>query len=345
METLVPTILSSTGYTAQGFSFFIHLRDFLYMTILSSRAIIGEFYRTLAQDAGQHWINQISMLFQSNQDSETYAWLGQTPGMREWLGGRHAKAFQTDGITIRNKHFEATLEVALRDKRLDKTGQLLVRIQELALRTNAHWATLLSQLIEQGEAEFGYDGHYFFDTQHKEGLSKAQSNLLSIPLSSLPLDPSERGVATAPSAKAMKTLILKGVQAILGFKDDQNEPMNENASQFLVMVPTSLMDVTHAAIASPVLSGAETNELALSHNFRIDYVVNARLSWTNKLAIFRTDGAVAPFIRQEETPVQLKAVAEGSELEFNEDKHRYGVDTWRNVGYGYWQKACLIHMT
>jgi phage major head subunit gpT-like protein len=315
------------------------------MTLLSSRAIIGEFYKTLEQDSGQHWINQVSMLFQSNQETETYAWLGQTPGMREWLGGRQAKGFQTEGITIRNKHFEATLEVALRDKRLDKTGQLLVRIQELALRTNAHWAKLLSFLIEQGEVESCYDGRYFFDAHHKEGDSAVQSNLLTLPLSSLPVDASERGVSTAPSAKAMKTLILKGVQAILGFKDDQDEPMNENASQFLIMVPTSLMDVTHAAIASPVLSGAETNELATSHNFKIDYTVNARLPWTDKFALFRTDGAVAPFIRQEETPVQLKAIAENSELEFNEDKHRYGVDTWRNVGYGYWQKACLIHIT
>lgn len=38
---------------------------------LSSRAIMGEFYRRLEQGDGQHWISQISMLFQSDQDSET----------------------------------------------------------------------------------------------------------------------------------------------------------------------------------------------------------------------------------------------------------------------------------
>lgn len=315
------------------------------MSVLSNPAIVGEFYRTLEQDAGQQWINRVSMLFQSNQESETYAWLGQSPVMQEWLAGRHAKAFTTSGITITNKHFEATLEIALRDKRLDKTGQMLVRIRELALRTNAHWAKLLSLLIKEGGENTCYDGHTFFDTQHQEGQSAVQSNVLRLALSSLPLEASEQGVPTAPSAKAMKTLILKGVQAILGFKDDQGEPMNENATQFLVMVPTSLMDVTACAIASPVLSGAETNELALSRNFSIDFVVNARLDWADQFAVFRTDGSVAPFIRQEETPVQLKVLAEGSELEFNEDKHRYGVDTWRNVGYGYWQKACLIHIT
>ena len=40
--------------------------------------------------------------------------------------------------------------------------------------------------------------------------------------------------------------------------------------------------------------------------------------------------------------VEIQAIAEGSELEFKEGKHWYGVDTWRNVGYGYWQNTCLV---
>src|SRR5579862_6412373 len=146
------------------------------MTLLSSRSIIGNFYRALSQDTGQSWISQVSMLFQSNQESETYAWLGQAPAMREWLGGRQAKGFQVEGITIRNKHFEATLEISLRDLRLDKTDQMQVRIHELALRAQAHWAKLLTVLIAQGENEIGYDGHPFFAQTHQEGKSKVQSN-------------------------------------------------------------------------------------------------------------------------------------------------------------------------
>lgn len=311
---------------------------------LSSRAIIGEFYRILEHDIGSSWINDVSMLFNSNQESETYTWLGQTPTMREWIGGRHAKGFNTNGITITNKHFEATLEVLTREMRLDKTGQVLVRVRELALRTNAHWASLLTKLIVNGENAPCYDEHSFFDVAHAESGGLVQSNKLAISLDSLPIPAKEQGISTSPSARAIKSLVLKGIQAIMGYQDDQGEPMNENANSFLVMVPTSLMDVTNAAINNPVLNGAETNDLATTENFSIRYAVNARLPWTNKFAVFRTDGSVSPFIRQEETPVQLKAIAEGSELEFNEDKHHYGVDTWRNVGYGYWQKACLVEM-
>jgi len=41
----------------------------------------------------------------------------------------------------------------------------------------------------------------------------------------------------------------------------------------------------------------------------------------------------------------VAAVAEGSELEFDKDIHRYGIKAIRNVGYGYWQKGCLVTHT
>src|SRR3990167_103571 len=312
---------------------------------LSSRAIIGEFYRQLEQDAGQNWINPISMLFSSNQESETYKWLGQSPVMREWIGGRQAKGFRENGITIANKHFEATLEVLISEMRRDKTGQVMVRVRELAERTNAHWASLLSTLILNGATSVCYDGQYFFDTDHSEGSSGTQSNSVSVDISGLPIPADEQGSTTEPSARVMKSCILKGVRQILGFKDDQGEPMNENARNFLIMVPTAFMDVANAAINNSVLSGAETNDLASTRNFAINFAVNPRLTWTDKFAVFRADGSVSPFIRQEETPVQLNAIAEGSEEEFKNQRHLYGVDCWRNVGYGYWQKACLVTMT
>lgn len=120
--------------------------------------------------------------------------------------------------------------------------------------------------------------------------------------------------------------------------------MNENAKSFLALVPIPLMDITNAAISNPVFSGAETNDLATSRNFTLDYAVNTRLPWTDQFVIFRTDGSVAPFIRQEETPVKLTVLDESSEEAFKHQRCLYGVDCWRNVGYGYWQKACLVKL-
>ena len=78
---------------------------------LGSRAIIGTFYNRLEGKDGMKWAGPISSLFQSNQESETYKWLGMAPTMREWVGGRNAKGFRENGITIINKLYEATMEV------------------------------------------------------------------------------------------------------------------------------------------------------------------------------------------------------------------------------------------
>lgn len=308
---------------------------------LSSRAIIGEFYRALNAGTGAAWIGALSMLFTSDQESETYQWLGQTPAMREWIGGRHAKGFRENGITIENKHYEATLEVLVREMRRDKTGQVMLRVRELAARTNSHWASLLSTLIINGESTVCYDGQFFFDTDHSEGDSGTQSNDISVDISALAA-PVHGGAVTSPGVSEFQQSVLKGVAQIQGFVDDQGEPMNEGAMDFLVMVPTSLGYIAMNALSVPRESDLEA---AGFNGLRITPAINPRLSsWTDKFAVFRTDSDVKPFIRQQETEVMLKAKAEGSEFEMDNDAHQYGVDTWRNVGYGYWQDACLVTM-
>lgn len=324
---------------------------------LSSRAIVGAYFLRLEQSLGQSWINLVGTPFPSNQESETYKWLGMSPVMREWIGGRHAKGFRDNGITILNKHYEATLEVLTSELRRDKTGQILVRVNEMADRTAAHWAKLLSTLILNGESTVCYDAQFFFDTDHSEGDSGTQSNDLAITLSTLPVAAGpDKGPGDDPSPEQMKHCIMRAVRQIYGFVDDQGEPMNELARQFLVMVPTRLWGAAQAAVVLSNLTQGETNIIpALAgQGVRFGVAANPRLDSTwglagspeqGQFAVFRTDGNVKPFILQEETGVQMKVIGDGSELEFNEDKHHYGVDTWRNVGYGYWQQACLVTMT
>jgi len=69
------------------------------------------------------------------------------------------------------------------------------------------------------------------------------------------------------------------------------------------------------------------------------------LTNTSKFSVYRTDGRTKPFIRQEEVPVQVSAVAEGSELEFKEFEHHYGLYASGNVGYGMWEHACEVELT
>lgn len=312
--------------------------------ILSSRAIMGMYFARLEANPGMPWIDGVSNLFQSDQASETYAFLGQSPGMRKWIGGRQAKGFSGQGITIVNDHYEATIEVGKKDVRRDKTGQILARVQEFADRAQTHWASLLSTLLINAPSTVCYDGQYFFDTDHSEGSSGTQSNALSVDISGLPA--LVHGMTTAPSVEEMQQSILAGIAQVLAFKDDRGEPMNENANRFLVVVPASLYLITIAAVSTLTTAALQNNlNPNLIAGLTVDVQMNTRLTWTDRFAIFRTDSPIKAFIRQTEQEVELKAKAEGSEFEFDNDAWQFGIDAWRGVGYGYWQRACLVILT
>lgn len=305
---------------------------------LTSRAVIGDFYRRLEENSGATWVGPTSMLFQSNQPIEEYAWLGMSPKMREWVGGRLAKGLKETTIRIPNKWFEATLEVYLDDLRRDKSGQLRIRIAELARRTQTHWAQLLNTLILNGQSALAYDGQAFFSTTHAEDDSGTQSNHIQVNVA----DPN------APSASEMETAILRAVTQIMAIKDNTGEPMNEDASSFLVMVPTSMMASAAAALRNPVIvdtNGSRTNTLTNLGGFSFELAINPRLTATDEFYVFRSDSMVRAFIRQEEQAVRMDAVAEGSEEEFKNRRHLYGVTAIRNVGYGMWQEAVLVELT
>ena len=313
-------------------------------SILSSRAVLGMYYARLEANPGLAWVNGVSNLFNSDQASETYPFLGQSPAMREWVGGRQAKGLSANSLTITNKHYESTLEIALRDMRRDKTGQIEARVNEFADRSMTHWASLLSTLIINGTSTVCYDGQFYFDTDHSEGSSGTQDNDIGVDISALPC--AVHGVVTAPSTEEMQQSILKGVAQILSFKDDRGEPMNENAQRFMVIVPVSLY-LTAVAACSTLVTAALANNMNpnLIAGLTVDVQMNPRLTWTDSFAVFRTDSPIKGLIRQSETDGSVKVKDETSEFAFDNDAIQIGIDAWRNGGYGYWQRACYVTMT
>ena len=306
---------------------------------LSSRAVMGMYYQALETQAQAGWIDAISNYFTSDQSSEEYPWLDSVPALREWVGGRQARGFTTNKITIINLHFEATIEILIKDLRRDKTGQLQARINEFAQRGFTHFASLLSTLIVNGASTECYDGQFFFDTDHEEGESGAQSNDITTDISALPV--TAHGVATAPSPEEMQQAILKSISQMFTFVDDKGEPINETAQQFMVMVPVGLQPATQAALTTVREAAATTFDM---QNMKISAAVNPRLTssgWVDQFATFRTDGDIKSLIRQEETTPDTKMKDERSEYAFDNKAIQIGIDTWRNVGYGRWQGAVL----
>ncbi len=297
--------------------------------LISDRALVGMYYQRLEQ-GDFAWVDGVSMPIPSSQDEETHKWLGMSPTFREWLGGRDAKGFRDDGITITNRDFESTIEYHERDLAEDKTGQLQVRINEHADRAGSHDASLLSTLIINGESTVCYDGQYFFDTDHSEGDSGSLSNDISVDISALPVG--THGSVTAPSPSEMAACLLKGVEQMYSFKDDQGEPLNETAKKFLVQLPVSLWWPAAAAVSNASFAGSETNVIVNLDGFEFNLSPNPRLTWTDKFAMFRTDGSTKPFIRQEREPVTIDVLGQGSENFFNTRRVQVGLKKSGNVG-------------
>lgn len=315
--------------------------------VLSERAIVGGFYRALEQ-AAHPWANDLSwyngMANQGLDVAEKYPWLGQAPVPREFVGGRQPGQLSQSAYTLRNKRWEASLRVPLLDWRHDKTGQIMVRVNDLATRYQAHRARLLSTLIANAASALCYDGQNFFDTDHAEGASGTQSNKLSIDISALPT--AQHGAITAPSPAELAHVILQAIAAILSFKDDQGEPLNETATDFRVMVPISLYLLAGTAVGARTLASGEDNPVAVAslEGFRLRIHANPRLTWTDTLAVFRADGSVKPFIFQEDGGVNTKILGPDSEYATLNDEVLITTDAINNAGYGYWQHACQVIM-
>jgi phage major head subunit gpT-like protein len=289
-------------------------------------------------DYGLSYLSQIAMHMDSDQASEDYAWLRATPALREWIGGRQAKGLTANKITITNKTFEGTLVFPSDDIRRDKIGAIDTRISDLARRVTAHWAKLISTLILNGTGSasgFCYDGHPFFDTDHSEGDSGTQLNLLAaaqVPTLGV-VDP------TAPTPFEAAQAVLGVIAYMFNYKDDKGEPMNDLARNFLVMTSPALSAAFSAAATQQVFGGGVSNPLAMQKSYSIAFVANPRLTYTTQFVVFRTDAPVKPFILQEEEKLTVSVIGEGSEHEFKNNEQLFGVKVIGNCGYGLWQHA------
>ncbi len=111
----------------------------------------------------------ISMIVPSTGKSVDYKWLGEFPTMKEWIGERQIKDLSAFDYEIKNKKFEATIEVDKDDIADDQIGVYTPMIQGLAQAAAVHPCTLVFNLLMAGFTSPCFDGQYFFDTDHPVG--------------------------------------------------------------------------------------------------------------------------------------------------------------------------------
>ena len=298
-------------------------------TGLITKGLRSEFFRRFGDTPTYY--QDLATRIVSTSDKESYRWLGTVPKMREWGTGRIAQGLRTESYSVENLKYEATIEVDRDEISDDQTGQIRLRVGELAARAATHKDYLIAQLLINGEAGGyeSYDGVPFFSENHESGDSGQQSNLLTHNVT----------VTNDPTVEEFKAALKLAISSMIRFKDDQGEPMHQTATGLYVVVPPNLyltaLEVVSAALidnVSNVLKGAG-KVISMPH-----------LSDQSKWYLLKTDTAVRPFIFQDREPVEFGALTENADEGFKREKFLFGVRARYRMAYGYWQNAIRMDL-
>lgn len=120
--------------------------------------------------ARERW-DLIATLIPSSTTLNTYAWLGDIPRMREWIGDRVIQGLAGKSYQLENKEFELTIGVPRKDIEDDQFGIYMPMAEQMGQEVAEHPARMVYQLLKNGGTGLCYDGQPFFSTAHPVGES------------------------------------------------------------------------------------------------------------------------------------------------------------------------------
>ena len=293
-------------------------------TGLLTKGLKSEFFNRF--EGTQTHFQDLATRIPSTSDSETYRWLGTVPQVREWGTGRVTQGLRTETYSVENLKYEATIEVDRDEIADDQTGQIRLRVGELAGRAATHKDFLIGQLLINGATSGfnSYDAVTFFNDAHVSGSSGSQDNDLTF-----------TAVATSdPTVVEFKGALKQAIAQMLAFKDDQGQPMMISASELVCVVPPTMFFTALEAINASMISSTSNVLEGAARVIAFPWLTTAT-TWY----LLKADGVIRPFIFQDREPIEFNALAEGSEEAFKREKFLYGVRARYRLTYGYWQFA------
>lgn len=111
-------------------------------------------------------LERVATVVPSTTASNTYGWLGQWPGMREWVGDRQLKDLAAAGYSMTNKDFESSVGVKRTDIEDDNVGVYKPMFAEMGRAAKVYPDEHAFALLKRGHNTTCYDGQFFFDVDH-----------------------------------------------------------------------------------------------------------------------------------------------------------------------------------
>lgn len=298
----------------------------------ASRLITAKFDKAVR--AASPYYPNIATVVQSESAEEKYGWLGDMPGVREWLGDRIFKQIRAADYELKNKHWESSLLVSktdVADARLLKYGMM---IDALAAEASYHPDELMFSAMVAGETTgLCFDGQLFYDTDHVWADSGTQSNDLTY----------AAATGTTPTSAEFRAAYNAAYAAMIGFKNDQGKPFfrptqGMEIPNTIVHVPTALYPIALEALTARFDTNG--NPVIIMGNPTV--VAIGYLTDATKFYVHNPMGPMKPFVFQEREPLS-RQVKGADDLETKDLKLM--TEARYNAGYLAWWNSVLTTFT
>jgi len=292
--------------------------------------------------------SKIAMTVPSTTEFSTYAWMGQLPAMREWLGDRQTQNISLFDYIIKNKLYELTIGVPRTKIEDDQYGVFNIQFAMMGRSVTMHPDQLVFPLLEAGFTAKGYDGLPFFSLIH--------------PIKGTTVSNKAVTVLTAPNYGA-------AVAIILGMKDYQGQPFYTEIPELTLVVPPALQETARQILNANFISvsggSTQSNVWKGSAKLLVTPRIVSATAWF-LIASFplklkesvqaagagsgegnrqagepEAIGGLMPFVYQPRIPAEFvaKVNPQNSDLVAKTDTFEYYVRQRDNAGYGLYQLA------
>jgi phage major head subunit gpT-like protein len=255
----------------------------------------------------------------SDAAGEDYAWLTRFPKMRKWIGSKVVKNIAAGKYYKANEDWETTIAVKRNDIEDDRLG--IYRTQALQAGESAAELhdIIVDDLKNNAFAQTGFDGQYFYDTDHPVGDSSV-SNKGAAALSAA------SQAAAAASYGAART-------AIMSFKDEEGMPLRLIPDT--LEVPPALESVGRLLLESDKLADDTPNPYKGTAKLLVNPGLTSATAWFLHVT---SKQSVKPFIVQmRKRPVFVQQTSTENDDVFDKGEYKYGAEARATGLYGYWQ--------
>lgn len=256
---------------------------------------------------------KVATVVPSITGEQDYKWLGQMPGMREWIGEREIQALAAYGYFIKNRKFEMTVGVKRDDIEDDQYGVYTPLFSNMGEAAALHPDDLIFGAMMSGFAAKCYDGLSFFHTAHKVG-NVTYSN--------------------RSNKKLSRESYMEARSSIMSIRGDKGKSL-KLLPDLLVVSPAE-EEKARLILEADQIDGT-TNVLKGTAKLLVEPSLAANPHYWFLLC---TNRFLKPFIYQLRKKIKFVSLTKDTdENVFLRDEYLYGADGRSNAGYGFWQMA------